>query len=82
MARGDGFDIEALEHLVEGSAAWERIRARLEQALATAVRDLKTAELDKVARLQERIATLEMVLALPRQLIGELRAAAKKGGQP
>ncbi len=67
--KGDSLDIEALEHLIESSAAYERVRARIEQALAGAIRDLKTAEIDKVPRLQERIATLEMVLALPRQLI-------------
>ena len=76
--KGDGLDIEALEHLVEHSAAYERVRARIEQALAAAVRDLKTAELEKVARLQERIATLEMVLALPRQLIEEIRGKGKR----
>lgn len=75
---GDEIDIEQLDHLA-GSAAWKRIRERLVQTAEAALGDLKRArDMDAVARAQERIETLEMVLKLPRQLIAEIRQKGKQ----
>lgn len=74
---GDSIDIEQLEHL-EHSFAWKRIRERIAETIEVSIHDLKRLrDMDRLAREQSRVETLEMVLKLPRQLIAEIRQKQK-----
>ena len=84
-ARGDGIDLEALDHLISQSSAYRRVVDRIEEARMRAFQDLKIADSwERVVRLQERIAAFELVMCLPKILADEIRdsAAAAAKGKP
>lgn len=73
----DEIDLERLQGIVQ-SSGYAMIRERIEQARGQAFRDLVSAvNWEAAARLQERIATLDMVLGLPAVIAAEIRKGQK-----
>lgn len=76
----DRQDAEHVEQTCR-TRGWELVRERIESMAIQAGGELEEAPLDKVPRLQERIAILRRVLELPQILMAEAKGGANAAGK-
>lgn len=72
----DSIDVTHLRHTAERDPGWKLIHERVEAHMHQTLKDLAGADSwERVIRLQERHATLAMLLELPVRMIREAKSA-------